>query len=103
MAVVVTALAAMVGTMAAPASAAASIGGSTGCIKTHCVVATGKATSGGTSVTGGQGVAACSATADGATLVQVTCSARGYSRTRTLPGTTGAAELTFPVADLNPV
>lgn len=85
------------------ADAAASVGISTNCIKVHCIIAKGTGVSGGTSVTGGYFVGTCAAVADGALITEVTCSALGRSRTRSLPGTASEAELLVPVSSLNPV
>ncbi len=85
------------------ADAAASVGLSSNCIKTHCVIAKGTGVSGGTSVTKGYFVGTCAAVADGALITEVTCSALGQSRTRSLPGTAAEAELLIPVTSLDPV
>jgi hypothetical protein len=90
---------------ASPADAAFSFGESSICRtkSSHCIIATGKAVSGGSSLTGGQVAAACEAAATGASIVQVTCTAEGHSRTRSFTGTAGAAELQYATNDLDPV
>jgi hypothetical protein len=67
------------------ANAMASVGTSTSCIRTHCIVAKGTGVSGGTSVTKGYFVGTCSAAADGALITEVTCSASGSPRRGRFP------------------
>lgn len=99
--------AAIVGTMvwstAPPARAISSVGLSRECDSYgHCVTGSAFSSNAGTDVNGGAGTAAavCKGGANGAVLLQVTCSVGGKASTMSFPGTVGAVPVITDSATL---
>ncbi|MFN2587691.1 MAG: hypothetical protein ABR613_06215 [Actinomycetota bacterium] len=92
----------LIAALAAPtAGAAASAGLSTNCDHDgHCVKGSAMSTNGGTTVSVvpavtevGTAVAICTGVGPGASLIQISCSIGGNSRTMSFPGSAGAVPL----------
>ncbi len=102
---ILTGIVSMLGLMlpATPANAAGGVGVGATCDPVHtqyCVTTQAAAVGAGTTVTGGQVVAACKAETTGALLVTVTCSVEGKSRTISLPGPNGVSAVNAPTSKL---